>query len=87
MPRDSEILLALPQTLVEDGGGNAVRAEAADGEVVAIVKELTNRVGNGCDLIDQPPLLLGERRPGLIRVRGREEWRLLVEFKNGGVKG
>ena len=40
---EAEVLLALAEDLVDDGGGEAVGAEAADGEVVAVVDEAARR--------------------------------------------
>ena len=44
---EAEVLLALAQDLVDDGGRDAVGAEAADGEVVAVVDQPGDGVGDG----------------------------------------
>src|SRR5207244_2718626 len=50
---EPEPLLALAEDLVEDRGGQAVAAEAADGEVVAVADETGNGVGDSGDLVGQ----------------------------------
>ena len=54
---EAEVLLPLADDLVADGGGDAVGAEPADGEVVAVVDEAPHGVGDGHDLVDQPARL------------------------------
>ena len=66
---EAELLLALPEDFVDDCRGNAVAAEAAAGEVVAVVDQPVHRLGDRAYLVDQRARLAGERGTG--RFRGR----------------
>ena len=61
-PAKREVLLALAQDFVDDGGGDAVAAEAADGEVIAVVDQAAHGVGDGGQLVGQGARLAGEER-------------------------
>ena len=64
---EAQLLLALAQDLVQHGGGNAGAAEAADGEVIAVVDEAADGLGDGRDLVGQGSRLVGEELAGVIR--------------------
>ena len=70
-PAKREVLLALAQDLVDDGGRDAVAAEAADGEVVAVVDEPGDGVGDGRELVGEGARLVGESARGRGRRTGR----------------
>src|SRR5262249_10211912 len=61
VPGEAEVLLALADELVDDSGRNAVRAEATDGEVLAVAHEIAYGVRDGRDLVAQCPRLACER--------------------------
>ena len=63
---EAQVLLALAEDFVDDGGGHAVAAEAADGEVVAVVDQTGDGVGDGGELIGQGTRL-ARRRPARAR--------------------
>ena len=65
--REPQVLRVPADDLVDDGGRNAVRAEAADGEVVAVVDESPDGVLDGSELIDEGARLRPERQAGLNR--------------------
>ena len=64
---EAEVLPALAEDLVADGRGDAVGAEPAGGEVVAVVDEPPHRLGDGHDLVDEPARLRRERGAGVRR--------------------
>ena len=64
---EAQPLLALADDFVDDGGGNAVAAEAADGEVVAVVDEAGDGVGDGGELVDEGARLGREEGAGVVR--------------------
>ena len=70
---EGEFLPLLPEDFVEHGRRNAVDAEAAGGEVVAVAHEPLHGFGHGHDFIDEPARLLGERGASRIRIGPREE--------------
>ena len=52
-PAKREVLLALAEDFVDDGGRQAVAAEAADGEVIAVVDQAGDGVGDGGELVGE----------------------------------
>ena len=66
-PAKCELLLALAQDLVQHGGGNACAAEPADGEVIAVVDEAADGLGDRHDLVGQGSRFVGEELAGAIR--------------------
>ena len=61
---EAEVLAALAEDLVADGIGDAAGAEAAGGEVVAVVHEALHRLGDGHDLVDEPARFFREGGAG-----------------------
>ena len=50
---EAQVLLALAEDFVHDGGRNAVAAEAADGQVIAVVDQAGDGVGDGGELVGE----------------------------------
>src|SRR5205085_7959412 len=63
---DSEVLFALTDDLVRDGGRQAVSAEAADRQIVAVVDQPANGVAHRRDLVHQGTRLGGEKSAGVV---------------------
>ena len=87
---EGEVLLALAQDFVDDGDRQPVAAEAADGEVVAVVDQPADGVGDGRELVGERARLVaeggakgvgrrvGEERAGCRRGEGHRIWVLWV---------
>jgi hypothetical protein len=58
---EAQALAVLADDLMDHRGGNAVAAEAADGEVVAVVDEPADRLGDGGQLVLAGARLTGEK--------------------------
>ncbi len=69
MAGEAEPLLALAYDFMDDGGRNPSTAEAADGQVIAVVDESGDGVGDGGDLIDDGAGLRCEEGAGVVRGR------------------
>src|SRR5262249_38379996 len=73
VPGEAEILLALADDLVNDGGGDAIGAETANGEIVPFADEFANCISDGVDFVGERPRLAGERLAQLRRRRVGEQ--------------
>ena len=79
VPGHGQVLLALPQDLVHDGGGQTIRAETTHGQVVAILDERRHGLLHGRQLVGEGPILASEELPRLIRggvgIKLAERWK------------
>src|SRR5262249_8773613 len=66
VPGEAQLLPVLPHDLVDDRRGDAVGAEAADGQVVAVMDEPTDGVGDGGELVGAGAGLGGEEGAGVF---------------------
>ncbi len=73
VPEETQILLPLPDDLVDDRVGDAIGAETADGQVVAVVDEPLHGLLLGHALVDHGPRLLSEELARLVRIRIGED--------------
>src|SRR5262249_34195317 len=81
MAGDGEILLVLPHDLMAEGAGEAIAAEAANCEIVAVVYEPCDGVLHGHQLIDQGARLTAKELTGSISgVIGKYRPRAFLEW-------
>ncbi len=59
---------------MSDGSGNPVRAEPAQGQIIAVLDKFLNRFFNGHKLAFQLAVFLPEKCSGLIRIRIRKNF-------------
>src|SRR5579862_4569357 len=59
---------------MDDGGGNAITTETADGEIIAVVDQTANGVGNGGYFIGQSAVFGGEKGARGVRRRIGEKF-------------
>jgi hypothetical protein len=76
--RHAEVLLSLPDHLVENGGRDPDVAEATDGEVVAVIYERLHGLLGGHNLVYEAPVLAPEKGPGLVGVGVYEQFFLAL---------
>jgi hypothetical protein len=70
---EREVLPALADDLVADGGRDAIGAEAADREVVAVMDKAADGVGDGGELVGRRAWLCREEVTGTVGRRVGEE--------------
>jgi len=73
MTGDSQILLSLPDDLMQYRRGNPVHAETADRNVISILDKSLDRFLDGRQLALQFAALLPEKLSGLVRIGIRKD--------------
>jgi hypothetical protein len=71
-------LLALPDDLVTDGGGNAIGPKATDSQVISVMDEPFNRLLHGHYFVYQGSLFTVKKFPGFVGIRVHKKWALTL---------